>query len=71
MGNQWKPNRMFNALLCWHIRLSDIDLAPKGVVEPFIREYHSWGLSNPKILDALKQNYDTDLYGLGSVACFF
>lgn len=71
---EWVINgsRTVRSVLCWvcHVHFSDFTSAPKKSLETFIRQYHSWGFSNPKILDALKEHYDTNIYGLGSVVCF-
>jgi hypothetical protein len=39
-------------------------------MEVWVRMYHARGHPNPKILELLRQHYDTDKYGLGYVTRF-
>ena len=52
------------------IYLADVALAPKKNIEVLARQYHAWGVSNTKLLNALRLHFDTNVYGLGSVGLF-
>ena len=52
------------------IRSTYPNSAPKEDMEIWVRQFHSWGSTNPKILELLRQRYDTEVYGLGYVSCF-
>lgn len=68
--NQYKPNRTFDAVLCLACSFTDFILAPKKDMEVWVRQYHSWGFTNPKILMALGEHFDKNVYGIGSVRFF-
>jgi len=48
------------------VNSSQIQLvAPLALIESDIRQFHSQGLSIPKMVHLLKKHYDMDIYGIG------
>ena len=72
MPNQNKPTRTStDTFICSSSLRAYLDpLAPKKLIEPFAREFHSWGVTHKKLLPMLKEEFDTERFGLGYVKCY-
>jgi hypothetical protein len=66
MPNQHKPCCLFFFCNFFLAKSSQIKLvAPLTLIEPVIWQFHSQGVSIPKMVHLLKKHYDMDTYGIG------